>query len=569
MQQLFFIESLHSVLIAIRQKKPIETIMELILEQSCQIAKVTNGGILALNEQTEELKFIATAGPGWTLENKAYTAVVGKGVIGTAAQTQNYYLCRDTSKDAVYIKMFDFVQSELAVPIIVDDKVWGVINIDGIALDAFDDQIVELVCTLAELAATAIGIRQEAERHEVLQQRLLQSEKLAALGQVIAGIAHEINNPLTAILGHACLLEMKAGQPIDPKAIKSIISEAERVAELVKDLLSFSRKSPAKAQIWGVNGILKQACSFIRHQFKTKGCSLIVKLPETSYPILIDRRQLQQALINLISNGLQAIPENRTDGYVRLEVDCINDRVLIRISDNGVGIPDEIRTKVFEPFFTTKKVGQGTGLGLSITHSIIESHGGSISFKSESGVGTTFTLEFPLAEESGVEMKVISDQEEEQAQVSSAPSEPTLYEPQKRENALASILVIDDEQLLLNALAQYLESENFNVECALDADGAFSKINSSEFDFIVSDIRLPGKDGLQLYEEVCRIHPQYKRKFIFMTGDLIRELTRERVMKTRCFCLEKPFSFPILKNTLSILTNEDKEDAYSVSINLS
>ena len=317
-------------------------------------------------------------GNDWTLEKQMCQLGLGKGLTGHVALTGKPYLCPDTKIDPNYYPLFDNVRCELIVPIVVEERVWGLINLDGLEPDCFDDSTLSTVALLAELAAFAIKLRLDLTEQERLQRHLIQSEKLASLGETIAGIAHEINNPLTAILSNAQLLALRRGGPADEASINSIVLEAKRTADLVKNLLAFSRKESKKREVIGVNELIKQAVNLKRYQLKVNNIQLISEPCEISYPVLVTAQQMQQVLLNLLNNAEQAIAKTDHPGIIRVEGGRRGETVYITVTDNGVGIPAHVLPFIFDPFFTTKNLGEGTGLGLSIAHTLIENHGGTI-----------------------------------------------------------------------------------------------------------------------------------------------------------------------------------------------
>lgn len=538
------LRAIREVLGAMRAHKPVQQVMELILEKACGIAGAEQGSFVAVDQESEELSVVCTSGDGWTQQRRECRIPVGKGITGTVARTGEKYLCADVEKDPLYFALFEGVRSELAVPIRLESGIWGIINLDGYEQDAFSPEVVESIEIFADLAAEALEFQNELEQHNRLEQHLLRTEKLAALGNILAGVAHEINNPLTAILGHASLLDLKAASPSEEKSIKAIVSESKRVSALVKDLLTFSRKTPAKVKLCSVNEIVEQTCSLVRYEFKVKGQRLNTELPEVTYPVLIDAHHLQQVLLNLIGNAQHALPEGYNEGFVRVRVHRMGEKLMIEVSDNGEGIPADVGEKIFDPFFTTKPVGHGTGLGLSIANSIIEAHGGNLSFQSDVGKGTTFLIELPLAHKKALEDNpelIIREAEAAVANVVAAPPP----RPVK-----GRVLVIDDENLLLNAVVQFLQRQELSIEAAMESERAIALMKAELFDAVVSDIRLPGRDGIELYHEICKQRPEYSRRFIFMSGDLVRDMTRHRVDETGCPCLEKPFSFQQMLETV-------------------
>lgn len=227
------------------------------------------------------------------------------------------------------------------------------------------------------------------------QTQLIQSAKLAAIGELASNIAHEINNPLTSILGYAGLIKAE----IDPNArmedLEIIEKEALRAREIIKNLLDFARQTPLKIEEADINNVLKTVLSLTRSQAKASNIEVIEDLKEGLPKISIDINQIKQVFINIINNAVSAMPGG---GKLTISTDTDDGRGFIKVSfkDTGVGISEENLTRIFEPFFTTKDATSGTGLGLSISYGIVERHGGKIEVESKVGVGSIFTVKLPV-----------------------------------------------------------------------------------------------------------------------------------------------------------------------------
>lgn len=523
--------AIREVLTAIRQRKRVDEILEMVLSYSSDLGKAVHGSIVTIDYNNQKLIITSTRGEDWTLEKQMCQLGLGDGLTGHVALTAKPYLCSDTRIDPNYYSLFDNVRSELVVPIIVEDKVWGLINLDGLEAGAFDDSTLSTVALLAELASFAIKLRIDLTEQERLQRHLIQSEKLASLGETIAGIAHEINNPLTSILSHAQLLTLRRGGPTDEASINTIVQESKRTADLVKNLLAFSRKESKQREVIGVNELIKQAVNLKRYQLRVNNIQLISEPCEVSYPVLVTAQQMQQVLLNLLNNAEQAIGKTDRQGIIRVEAGRRGEKVFITVTDNGDGIPPHIMPYVFDPFFTTKNLGEGTGLGLSIAHTLIENHGGTISAKSEPG-HTIFTIEMPLARSP----KIASSKE----------TQPLPAPAPRRSKRLGRVLVVDDESAIVDAICEFLDMQNINTDKANDGHEALKLISKHRYDAIISDIRMPGLDGPQLYERAAAIQPAYRTRFLFMSGDLVRESTQGFVSSLNCPCLAKPFALQLL-----------------------
>jgi signal transduction histidine kinase len=243
-------------------------------------------------------------------------------------------------------------------------------------------------------------LRHEAEQRD-LQQALLQTEKMASLGQMAAGVAHELNNPLTAIDAYAQLLlfKLKSGESIGPEnlqRVERIMENSDRIRNLVKNLLSYARPSPETSLPLNVNAVIEESLVFCEHDLRKRSIAVVKRLSEALPRIHGNKTQLQQVFVNLITNAIHAVGES--GGEIVLETTGQAENVRVAVSDNGCGIQRQDLDRIFEPFFSTKEVGEGTGLGLPIVLTILEKHNGSIQVTSEPGRGTTFQIAFPPSE---------------------------------------------------------------------------------------------------------------------------------------------------------------------------
>ena len=522
--------AIRDVLTAIRQRKQVEDVLELVLAHVSDLGHAAHGSIVRVDHNAHKLIITSIHGEDWTLEKQMCQLNLGEGLTGHVALTGRPYLCSDTRFDPNYYALFNNVRCELIVPIIVEERVWGMVNLDGLEPDSFDDATLSMVALFTELASFAIKTRIDQAEQERLHRHLIQSEKLASLGETIAGIAHEINNPLTSILSNAQLLALRRGGPADDASINAIVAEAKRTADLVKNLLAFSRRESKKREVVGVNELVKQAVNLKRYQFKVNNIQLVIESSPAPLSVLVAAPQMQQVLLNLLNNAEQAVAQVDRQGLIKLESGKNGDKVFIKVSDNGAGIPAHIQPFIFDPFFTTKTLGEGTGLGLSIAHTIVENHGGTISAQSEPG-DTIFTIELPIARTP--------------APADGRESVP-LPMPPRRMDRLGRVLVVDDEVAIVDAIAEFLDLQNVSADKANDGNEALQLLGRNRYDAVISDIRMPGMDGPQLYERASEILPAYRERFLFMSGDMVRENTQTFVASQSCACLSKPFPLQVL-----------------------
>lgn len=359
--------------------------------------------------------------------------------------------------------------------------------------------------------------------HGRLQEQIRESSRLISLGTLAAGMAHEVNNPLTVVVGY-CQMLLKGDIPeVYKPRVQTIFTEALRAGKIINNLMRFARKTEIERMYVNLNPILLCALELKSLDFKINNIvwedELSPNLPWT----LADEQQLLQVFVNVLSNAEQACQGLNGGGKLILRTSRVQDKIRISISDNGPGIPPENLKKIFEPFFTTKETGKGTGLGLSICHGIIHQHAGEIWAESELGRGTTFHLELP----------VLGQLEEE-----NEPTEKTLQISEKR----VHILIVDDEPLLRNVVADYLRGQRFIVDQASGGEEGWQKLESAEYDCILLDLKMPGMNGQELFKLIVEYSARLANKVIFLTGDSGGLEAQDFIAKVRNTVLNKPFN---------------------------
>jgi signal transduction histidine kinase len=405
-----------------------------------------------------------------------------------------------------------------------------------IVLSTDKQQIIELLfatseelCQLnARLAESERLVKDYAQTLEAqVQERtrqLLQSEKLATMGALLAGVAHELNNPLSVIAGQAGLLRQTVGAgPLGTRAEK-IAKAADRCARIVKNFLALARQHPPERQRVRLNLVVGEAVELLAYPLRVDNVEVKLELAEDLPILWADPHQLHQVVVNLVTNAHYAMRGNPPPRRLTLATlyHPAQGRVSLEVADTGPGIPPAVQARIFEPFFTTKPSGEGTGLGLSLCLEIVEAHGGTIRVESQPGRGAAFLMELP------VEIPPVAASE---AQANEAL-------PPIREKA---ILVVDDEPEIAGLLAEMLSLEGHRVETAGSGVIALEKLRERAYDVILSDMRMPGLDGPGLYRELERHHPELVRRFISITGDTLSPETREFLEQTEAPSLSKPF----------------------------
>jgi two-component system, NtrC family, sensor kinase len=368
------------------------------------------------------------------------------------------------------------------------------------------------------------------------QAQLVQSEKLSGIGEFVAGVAHELNNPLTSVMGFSELLARADTAPQHKRHLDLIYKSAQRCQKIVQSLLSFARRHQPERKLSSINELVESAVDFLSYQLRTSNIEVIQKLDRYLPKAMVDPHQLQQVFLNIVNNARQALEANQQQkGVIRISTETFGRNVRVVIADNGPGISDKNLSKVFDPFFTTKEVGKGTGLGLSLCYGIVHEHGGNITVRSKLSQGATFTIELPLADED----------EEEPRPTNGAAKEPggkTTNRLKRREGEGRRILVIDDEEAILEMVRETLSQQGYEVDVARDGESALRRVMQKRYDLALCDWKMPGLNGEQIYERLRTANPALSERLIFITGDVINDKVQAFLRDQNKVCLSKPFS---------------------------
>jgi len=368
----------------------------------------------------------------------------------------------------------------------------------------------------------------QSNRHR-LQERLVHSEKLTAIGQLVAAVAHDLNNPLTSVVGFADFLAESVDVPPRLREpLRVIQQEAERASKIVKNLLSFARRQEARHPT-DLRPILESTISLLQSQVGVDGVTLALELAPDLPALDLNPNQIQQVFVNLIQNAAQSIAASGRPGTVRMRARRWMDGVSVELADDGPGMPPEVAARVFEAFFTTRSERGGTGLGLSISQGIVKEHGGRITLTTTPGTGATFTVELP-------------------GRVSlPSPPPPPVESGSPRP---LRVLVVDDEPHILHYIRATLESWGHRVETASDGLSALDQAARGDFDLIISDLRMPRLGGRELFETLQQSHPAVAARVAFSTGDTVRGDALAFLETAGRPCLQKPFSLAELRALL-------------------
>ena len=366
--------------------------------------------------------------------------------------------------------------------------------------------------------------RRLEEQGRDLYHQLLKSEKMAALGQTVSGVAHELNNPLATILTWSERLSLRSLDDVTKRGIRTILSEAERAAKIVRNLLTFSRKRHTTRAMIDLNQIVLETLSLRAYDQRVSNVTVIEALAGGLPQVFADPHHVKQVLLNLIVNAEQAMLATNGRGTLvtRTWYDTERESVVLEVNDDGPGVPDDVQEKIFDPFFTTKAVGQGTGLGLTVAYAIVQEHGGRIRVASTAGQGASFFVEFPA---SGGVVRPVT---------------PPL--PAETSNGRgARVLVVEDEPALAAAVSEALADAGFQVDQAGDGQDALERIQETVYDLLVCDLKMPRMDGPTLHRAITETKPALARRIVFVTGDVAGTEAERFLEESGCQWLAKPF----------------------------
>jgi two-component system NtrC family sensor kinase len=377
-----------------------------------------------------------------------------------------------------------------------------------------------------------------SQRHEAAQQierqreALRQGEKLTVMGGLLAGVAHELNNPLAIVMGRASLLEDKCEHlPELREDARRTREAAERCGRIVQTFLNMARSRPSTRGPVPINGIARAAVEMLQYGYRSHGIALELMLDEAVPDVTADGDQIGQVVMNLLVNAQQALGTREGERRLTLSTGLApmaeqdrrrSPRVWMRVRDNGPGIPLALRDRIFESFFTTKGEGTGTGLGLAVSRSIARDHGGELTLLDE-GPGACFCLQLPVS-----------------GQPEGGETEPVpLAEADERS---ARLLVVDDEAEIAELIGEMLGGAGYEVMTAESGAVALAMLGEARFDAIISDLHMPDLDGAALWREVKQRQPALARRMLFVTGDTLSPTARQFLDETRCGSLNKPFA---------------------------
>jgi PAS domain S-box-containing protein len=515
----------------------LERIADLVARGTVELLGGLGSIVYGYDPDQETLKIISTFGR--VPSGKGSVLQAREGVAGRAVQERRIVATRDVLSDPeVRLSGEKRERAEeqgyrsiVAAPLMARDRVVGAMTMGAEAgrrftwdelrlFQAFADQA-SLAFETARLYASA---RDSLARLRETQAQLVQAGKMSAIGQLVSGVAHEINNPLSVIIGYGQLLLHRGVPDSLRRPMELMVQQADRMAKIVRNLLYFARQRPPERAAVDLNAVIEQTLSLRMNQLTLSGIIIERDFDGDLPAVTGDAQQLTQVFLNLLLNAEQAIAVTGATGRIAFRTRVIDGGLAIRatVEDNGPGIPAEILPRVFEPFFTTKEVGSGTGLGLSVSYGIVQEHGGRLFAESEPG-RTIFSLELPVAIDA----------------VTGAPTTPGLRPPLIGEGRLA--LVVDDEPSIVEFVATLLRETGWRVDLAGGGLAALEAVRARRYDLVISDIRMAEGGGEQFYRDAVAGEPRLAERFVFITGDTANDRAWAFLGDAKVPVLEKPF----------------------------
>jgi PAS domain S-box-containing protein len=516
----------------------VEPIAKLLAKGAAELVNARAAGVFLVEPEDGSLRATAAYGADADIMRELIFKS-GEGAVGRAIADRRIVTSADILADPA-IQLAAWVRERIrtsgyrvvvGVPLLTHDRVIGALGLGADPGSSFSREELQTLEALADQAALAFenarlyaSARDSLVRLGEKQVQLVQAAKMSALGQLVSGVAHELNNPLSVIVGYGQLLLAREVPTAVLRPIELMVSQADRMAKIVRNLLLFARQRPAERTTVNVNEVLEQTLALRINQLTVSGIAVEKKFLRGLPPVMADPHQLEQVFLNLLLNAEQAMLEGKTGGRIILNTTVSRDGRMVHaeVIDDGPGIPQDALPHVFEPFFSTKPVGSGTGLGLSVSYGIVEEHGGHLVVESRPG-RTVFRLEMPVAQSAA-------------AQRAKPAGSPMIVTGEGR-----IALVVEDEGSVLDLIVTILSQTGWRVDVATGGREGLERVRNQRYDLIVSDIRMPDGDGESFYKEATQDDPALGQRFIFITGDTANREAFSFLKDAGVLILEKPF----------------------------
>jgi signal transduction histidine kinase/ActR/RegA family two-component response regulator len=446
-----------------------------------------------------------------------YRSPAATELLGTALNSREHFAAREERADFITALLPEGRVDDMPVTGVRPDGSHFPCLISARLIDYRGEEVI--------VSSTVDISKEVALRKTLAEQReqIFLAEKMSALGELLAGVAHELNNPLSVVVGHSLMMREEASDPEVLRRIEKISDAAERCARIVKSFLAMARQQPVRLAPVDMRETLATAVEVLEHSADSLARMIVLDLPKELPDVQGDAQQICQVIYNLVTNAHQAIRESGTGETIRITArhDREADVVELRVSDNGPGIPKEIRNRIFDPLFTTKEVGKGTGIGLAFCHRVVTAHAGDIRLVS-GDQGATFAVRLPVARVSGQARGDVPDA--------------------ATAGVKGRILVVDDEPDVAELIREILAREGFVVDRAASGEAALSLVRANGYTAIFTDLNMPGIGGRGFHDAVAREWPERAARIAFVTGDTMSPQVRAFLDASRRRYLEKPIA---------------------------
>jgi len=383
---------------------------------------------------------------------------------------------------------------------------------------------------------------EDITEHRIQLASLVEKGRMVAVGEMATGVAHELNNPLTAVLGFSELLLRQDIDDVTRRDLEAIAAEAHRAGRVVDGLLSFARRHRAEMHPFDAPESIRRVLDLRAYECKVNNIEVVTYFDPDTPRTAADPHAMEQVFLNLLNNGIQAISAGSGSGTITVGVVALDGKLRISFTDDGPGISADVMPKLFDPFFTTKPPGLGTGLGLSICYGIVHQHGGTIHAESHARRGATFVVELPLG----------SVQEEPETAVPAAEAEPVSH-------TMLRVLAVDDEAAVVELMARALTSFGHEVDVTTDGAEALRMMHLADYDAIILDFKMPGLSGADVFRALRGMRPELTNRVLFATGDTASPVTREFLNATKARVLSKPFGLDDLRRHMDAFARAKEE----------
>ena len=511
-------------------------IAALVTQGVVQLLRTRGATLYRYEEETGRLIAVLTAGPHADV-TRGLVLEPGEAVAGRSVMERKIIATPDILREP-RITMSLELRAKLesynggavvSVPLVGHDRIVGALSLSDVIGREFSADELQALQLFADQAALALeNARNYASAQDSLvrlrdtQAQLVQAAKMSAIGQLVSGVAHELNNPLSVIIGYGQLLLGRDVPANYRRPVELMVTQGERMGKIVRNLLYFARQRPPERAAVNVPHVMEQTLALRINQLTLSKITVRKEFADNVPLTTGDAQQLEQVFLNLLLNAEQAILEAKSQGEIVLTARLREDSgtIIAQVIDDGPGIPPESLLRIFEPFYTTKTVGMGTGLGLSVSYGIVQEHGGRLSVESAPG-RTVFTLELPVI----------------------VPPEPEAPDdPHPVINGVGKVaLVVEDEPAVLDLIVTLLGENGWRVDVAAGGRAAFDRLRETPYDLIVSDMRMPDGDGEELYRNALTLDADHGRRFIFITGDTATDGAWSFLEGTDIPVVEKPF----------------------------